>query len=60
MTERVDLPTFGVSGVFIGVDDVRAHGKDERVLVESFHQGVEFYDRLVKALSSSGASPAVP
>ncbi len=46
------IPTFGVSGVFIDMDDVRAHGKDERVLVESFHQGVEFYDRLVKALSS--------
>jgi acetylornithine deacetylase/succinyl-diaminopimelate desuccinylase-like protein len=45
------IPTFGVSGVFIDVDDVRAHGKDERVLVESFHDGVEFYDRLVKALS---------
>jgi acetylornithine deacetylase/succinyl-diaminopimelate desuccinylase-like protein len=49
------IPTFGVSGVFIDVDDVRAHGKDERVLVESFHEGVEFYDRLVKALSSSGS-----
>jgi acetylornithine deacetylase/succinyl-diaminopimelate desuccinylase-like protein len=46
------IPTFGVSGVFIDVDDVRAHGRDERVLVESFHEGVEFYDRLVKALSS--------
>lgn len=46
------IPTFGVSGVFIDMDDVRAHGKDERVRVESFHQGVEFYDRLVRALSS--------
>jgi acetylornithine deacetylase/succinyl-diaminopimelate desuccinylase-like protein len=53
------IPTFGVSGVFIDVDDVRAHGKDERVLVESFHDGVEFYDRLVKALSSSGGARPV-
>lgn len=47
------IPTFGVSGVFIDIDDVRAHGKDERVLVSSFHEGVEFYYRLVKALSGS-------
>jgi acetylornithine deacetylase/succinyl-diaminopimelate desuccinylase-like protein len=51
------IPTFGISGVFIDVDDVRSHGRDERVLVESFHQGVEFYDRLVKAVSSA---PRVP
>ena len=46
------IPTFGVSGVFIDIDDVRAHGKDERVLVSSFHEGVAFYYRLIKALSS--------
>ncbi len=46
------IPTFGISGVFIDIDDVRAHGKDERVGVESFHEGVEFYYRLIKAISS--------
>jgi len=46
------IPTFGVSGVFLDMDDVRAHGKDERVSVASFHEGVEFYYRLIKALSS--------
>jgi acetylornithine deacetylase/succinyl-diaminopimelate desuccinylase-like protein len=46
------IPTFGISGVFIDIDDVRAHGRDERVGVESFHEGVEFYHRLIKALSS--------
>ncbi len=25
------IPTFGASGVFLDVDDVRAHGRDERV-----------------------------
>ena len=47
------IPTFGVSGVFIDMDDVRAHGKDERVGVESFHEGVEFHYRLMKVLSSA-------
>jgi acetylornithine deacetylase/succinyl-diaminopimelate desuccinylase-like protein len=46
------VPTFGVSGVFLDMDDVRAHGKDERVGVDSFHEGVEFHYRLMKALSS--------
>jgi acetylornithine deacetylase/succinyl-diaminopimelate desuccinylase-like protein len=47
------IPTFGVSGVFLDMDDVRAHGKDERVAVASFHEGVDFHYRLMKALSSS-------
>ena len=46
------IPTFGISGVFIDIDDVRAHGRDERVGVESFHEGVEFYYRLIKAIAS--------
>jgi acetylornithine deacetylase/succinyl-diaminopimelate desuccinylase-like protein len=33
------------------VDDVRAHGKDERVLVKSFLDGQEYLYRLVKRLS---------
>jgi acetylornithine deacetylase/succinyl-diaminopimelate desuccinylase-like protein len=47
------IPTFGVSGIFGDVDDARAHGKDERLLVSSFYEGREFLDRLVRALSSS-------
>jgi len=31
---------------------VRAHGRDERLRVESFYQGVDFYDRYLKALTS--------
>ena len=47
------IPTYGVSGIFGDVDDVRAHGKDERVLASSFYEGREFLHRLVVALSSS-------
>ena len=46
------IPMYGVSGIFGDVDDVRAHGKDERVLVKSFHEAREFLYRLIKALSS--------
>ena len=45
------IPTYGVSGVFEDVNDVRAHGKDERIGVEDFYQGVDFYDRLLKNLA---------
>ncbi len=46
------IPMYGVSGIFGDIDDVRAHGRDERLLVNSFHEGREFLYRLVKALSS--------
>jgi len=39
--------------MFQDVDDVRMHGKDERLLVRSFDEGREFLYRLVKALSST-------
>jgi acetylornithine deacetylase/succinyl-diaminopimelate desuccinylase-like protein len=45
------IPTYGVDGFGTDVFDVRAHGKDERMPVKSFYEGVEFSYRLVKALS---------
>jgi acetylornithine deacetylase/succinyl-diaminopimelate desuccinylase-like protein len=46
------FPVYGISGVFYDIDDVRAHGKDERVSVQAFYEGVEFMYRLMKTLSS--------
>jgi acetylornithine deacetylase/succinyl-diaminopimelate desuccinylase-like protein len=37
--------------MFYDIDDVRSHGKDERVLVQSFYEGVEFMYRLMKELA---------
>jgi acetylornithine deacetylase/succinyl-diaminopimelate desuccinylase-like protein len=45
------IPTYGHSGLAGDVDDVRAHGKDERVTVKSFREGGEYLYRLVKRLS---------
>jgi acetylornithine deacetylase/succinyl-diaminopimelate desuccinylase-like protein len=47
------IPTYGHSGLAGDIDDVRAHGKDERVLVKSFFDGVEYQYRLVRALSGA-------
>jgi acetylornithine deacetylase/succinyl-diaminopimelate desuccinylase-like protein len=49
---RIGIPVYGVSGMFGDMDDVRAHGKDERIGVKEYYEGVEFMYRLIKALSS--------
>ena len=46
------IPTYGHSGLAIDIWDVRAHGKDERILIKSFYDGQEYLYRLVKDLSS--------
>ena len=48
------IPVYGVSGVPLEDGDVRAHGRDERIRVEAFYQGLEFTERLVRALASDG------
>jgi acetylornithine deacetylase/succinyl-diaminopimelate desuccinylase-like protein len=48
------IPTYGVDGFGGDLYDVRAHGKDERMPVKSFYEGLEFSYRLVKALSGGG------
>ncbi len=41
------VPVYGFSGLFIATNDVRAHGKDERILVSAFDDGLDFtYDFL--------------
>jgi acetylornithine deacetylase/succinyl-diaminopimelate desuccinylase-like protein len=45
------IPTFGVQGFFIDRDDVRAHGRDERMGVEAFYEGQNFLYELVKTLA---------
>ena len=50
-TIAAGMPSYGISGIALDQDDVRAHGKDERVRVSSFYDGVEFYYRYLKALT---------
>jgi acetylornithine deacetylase/succinyl-diaminopimelate desuccinylase-like protein len=45
------IPTYGVSGLFGDPGDVRAHGRDERMLVKSYFEGQEFLHRLVHQLA---------
>jgi acetylornithine deacetylase/succinyl-diaminopimelate desuccinylase-like protein len=48
------IPTYGHSGMAGDIDDIRAHGRDERVLVKSFYDGQEYLYRLVKRLAGGG------
>jgi acetylornithine deacetylase/succinyl-diaminopimelate desuccinylase-like protein len=48
------IPVYGVSGIFGDVDDIRIHGQNERINIQSYFEGQEFLYRLTKALSQSG------
>jgi acetylornithine deacetylase/succinyl-diaminopimelate desuccinylase-like protein len=42
-TMQAGLPSYGVNGVAIDEGDERMHGRDERLKVDSFYRGAEFY-----------------
>jgi acetylornithine deacetylase/succinyl-diaminopimelate desuccinylase-like protein len=48
---RAGIAVYGVSGMFEDVEDIRAHGRDERIQQTWFFEGVEFAYRLVKQLT---------
>ena len=48
------VPAFGVSGLFSDPTvDARAHGRDERMRIQSYYEGQEFLYRLTKALTTT-------
>jgi len=51
-TMAAGLPTYGISGIAINRDDIRAHGRDERLGIDSYYKGVDFYYRFLKAMVS--------
>jgi acetylornithine deacetylase/succinyl-diaminopimelate desuccinylase-like protein len=50
-TRNAGIPSYDVSGVWVDVDENRAHGRDERVGVQAFDASVEFTYRLMKAFA---------
>jgi len=45
------IPTYGVFAVFEDPNDLRIHGRDERIGVKEFHEAATFWYRLIKALA---------
>jgi acetylornithine deacetylase/succinyl-diaminopimelate desuccinylase-like protein len=46
------IPTYGIQGFFMDRDDMRMHGRDERMKVQSFYEGQQFLYELVKTLAA--------
>jgi acetylornithine deacetylase/succinyl-diaminopimelate desuccinylase-like protein len=45
------IPVYGVSAMFSDPNDVRAHGRDERIPVRSFYDALDFWYDLVRAFA---------
>ncbi|MCA1642283.1 MAG: M20/M25/M40 family metallo-hydrolase, partial [Acidobacteria bacterium] len=48
---QIGIPVYGVSGVFSDIEDNRAHGRDERILIKSLYEAQEFLYELTKAFA---------
>jgi acetylornithine deacetylase/succinyl-diaminopimelate desuccinylase-like protein len=51
-TMMAGIPSYGINGVAIDRDDSREHGKDERVKIDSYYTGAEFYYEFLKTLTA--------
>jgi acetylornithine deacetylase/succinyl-diaminopimelate desuccinylase-like protein len=51
ITRIAGIPTYGIACLFFNREDNRAHGKDERIGVQDFYEGIEFNYRLIRELS---------
>ena len=56
LLRNAGIPVYGASGIPYDPDDMRAHGKDERILVKSFTEGLEFVYQLAKALAGAASA----
>jgi acetylornithine deacetylase/succinyl-diaminopimelate desuccinylase-like protein len=56
LLRNAGVPVYGASGIPYDPDDMRAHGKDERILVKSFTEGLEFVYQLAKALAGAASA----
>ncbi|HEX7416589.1 MAG TPA: hypothetical protein VF315_00925, partial [Steroidobacteraceae bacterium] len=52
-TRNAGMPSYDLSGVWVDVDENRAHGRDERVGVREFDESIEYTYRLGKAMSQA-------
>ncbi len=53
-TRAAGIPSYGAASIFIDLEDMRAHGQDERIRSNLFEEAGEFTYRLMKAFSAAG------
>src|SRR6202011_4286819 len=51
ITRIAGIPTYGIACLFFNREDNRAHGKDERIGIQDFYEGIEFNYRLIRELA---------
>ena len=44
---RAGMPAYGAGGLFMDEDEIRAHGRDERIRVRSFYEDADFLWEMV-------------
>ena len=52
------IPTYGVSGIFSAPGETNAHGRDEKLRIKSYYDGLDFLYQLVKKVAD--APPGKP
>lgn len=55
----VGIPTYGVSGIFSAPGETNAHGRDEKLRVKSYYDGLEFLYQLVKQVGGEAGKSAM-
>jgi len=51
-TMAAGMPSYGISGIALETNDIRAHARDERLPVKSFDRGLDFYYQLIHLLTT--------
>jgi acetylornithine deacetylase/succinyl-diaminopimelate desuccinylase-like protein len=54
-TRNAGMVSYDICGVWVDIDENRAHGRDERIGVQAFDESVEFTYRLLKSMSGAPA-----
>jgi acetylornithine deacetylase/succinyl-diaminopimelate desuccinylase-like protein len=52
-TRRAGIPSYLITGIEIDQNDIREHARNERLGVESFYRGNEFFYRYLKAITTA-------
>jgi acetylornithine deacetylase/succinyl-diaminopimelate desuccinylase-like protein len=51
------IPSYGVSGLFSLPGETNAHGRDEKLRVKSYYDGLEFLDQLARRVATNTMVP---
>lgn len=53
-TRARGIPTYGAPSIFVDAEDIRAHGRDERIRADRFAEGTQLAYRIMKIFAQHG------